>query len=173
MKLMFVVGGSYKGFYVNQIKNIKNIDLLVFHQDIFYELDYAKSSSNIKSIFNELIGLNSYLKCPILVLDSIKNKAESKNVFILCNHKKVSIINSVKDIYLPIKKKYILIGNKYYKTSQTFATISIVKERCTLINDKIKYPKNYFICDKKGVTYIKGNKIYRKFRKYCYFTLRF
>lgn len=170
MKFVFVVGGTYKGFYFNQLKKIKYLDLLVFNQGIFYELD--DKDDLIKNIvYKELIELNTKLKCPILVCGVLnKNKIRQK-IFILCINKKVSIIDYRKYIYLYIKNKLVLITGSLYKKSKAFATIAFINE----LNMCKKFcgikDKNYFLCDKKSVTYIKNKKINKKFRKCCYFTL--
>ncbi|MBQ7797796.1 MAG: hypothetical protein IJ371_01585 [Clostridia bacterium] len=132
MKFMFVVGGSYKGFYLNQVKNIKKIDLLIFHQNIFYDFDYIQEKYFDAPVSKELISLNIKLKCPIIVYGNFIKNNIKQHCYILCSNKKVSVINEYKDLYLYIKGKFILIGNKIYRKSKAFATIS-------LINDKQNY----------------------------------
>lgn len=173
MKFMFVVGGSYKSFYLNQIKNIKKIDLLVFHQNIFYDFDYVQEKFFDAPVSKELISLNQIVKCPIVVYGNFVKENKIKKCFILCVHGKVSIIDCVKDIYLYIKGKFILIGNRLYNYSRAFATISIVDEKYNFQKIGKTYQKNYFICDTRGVSRIKNGKIYRKFRKCGYFSLSF
>lgn len=171
MKLMFVVGGSYKSFYINHINKINKIDLLIFHQDIFYDFEYAQEKSN-PIVSKELISLNQKFKCPILVYGIfIKNNIKRK-CFILCINSKVSIIDCSKDIYLYIKRKLILVSNNMYNRSKAFVTISIINESINYENIKIFNRTNHFICNKKGVLHIKNGKIYKKFRKCCYFTLK-
>lgn len=173
MKFVFVMGGSYKGFYLNQLNKIKRADLIIFHQDIFYEFNYIKESSNYAPVTKELINLNQKLKCPILVYGILNKNGIINKCFILCVNGKVSIIDCKKDIYLYIKGKFILISTKIYKYSDAFSIISILDKKCNLPNILQTTAKNYFICDKKGVTLIKNNKIYRKFRKCCNFILSF
>ena len=172
MKFVFVVGGSYKGFYINQLSKIKRVDLVVFNQDIFYEFDYVKEISGQGVVSSELVELNQKLKCPILVYGILNKNGERKKCFILCIKQKVSIINNVKDIYLYIKNKLVLLGNKIYKYSRAFATISMISTNVECQNFDKSLLKSAFVCDKKGVTYIKSGKIYRKFKKCCYFTLK-
>jgi len=171
MKFMFVVGGSYKGFYINELKNISKIDLLVFNQGIFYDFDYEQEYLGDAPVSKELIALNRKLKCPIVVYGRSKFLDENQKCFIICVNQKISIINSNKDVYLYIKGKFILIGNKLYKNTKAFATISIMEN--LLSNQAVWLDKNYFICDKRGVTRVQNGRKYRKFRKYCYFILNF
>ena len=39
MKIVCVVGGSYKSFYINHFRNIQSCDLLVFNFGILYDYD--------------------------------------------------------------------------------------------------------------------------------------
>lgn len=173
MKFMFVVGGSYKSFYINELKKINKIDLLIFHQNIFYDFDYEQEYLQDSPVTKELILLNKILKCPIIVYGISRFLDKSQKCFIICINEKVTVIDSIKDIYLYIKGKFVLIGNKLHKNSKAFSTISIVDEKQNFQNISKKMSKNYFICDKKGVSYIQYGKIYRKFRKCCYFSLCF
>lgn len=173
MKFVFVVGGSYKGFYINQLKNIKKIDLLVFHQDIFYDFEYAQEKLFNGPITKEIIELNNILKCPILIYGILKNNNIRQKCFILCVNGKVSIINSNKNVYLYIKGNPILINNKIYNYSKTNIEISMIDGKLNTHKFKKYNIKTHFICDKKGVTCIKKGKFYRKFRKCCYFSLSF
>jgi len=170
---MFVVGGSYKGFYINEFKKINKIDLLVFHKDIFYDFDYEQEYLGDAPVTKELIGLNQKLKCPIIVYGNSRFLDDNQKCFIICVNEKVSIINTTKDVYLYVKGKFVLISNKLYKKSKAFATISIMdkvkKEQIISLSKN----KNYFICDKRGVTRCEDGDIYRKFRKCCYFILSF
>lgn len=173
MKFMFVMGGSYKGFYINQLKNIKKIDLLIFNQNIFYDFDYEQEYLGDAPVTKELINLNKILNCPIIVYGNYKLFENIKKCFIICVNGKVSTIDVNKDIYLYVNQKSILIGNKLYKNSRAFSTISIIDKRNNYQEISQNESHNYFICDKKGVSRLQNGKIYRKFKKWCYFTLCF
>ena len=170
---MFVVGGSYKGFYINELKKINKIDLLVFHQNIFYDFDYEQEYLGYAPVTKELISLNKILKCPIVIYGVSKFLEKKQRCFILCINEKVSVVDSIKDIYLYIKGKVVLIGNKLYKNSKAFSTISIFDKKQNFQNISKNMSNNCFICDKKGVSLIRYGGIYRKFRKCCYFSLCF
>lgn len=170
MKLVFVVGGSYKSFYLNYIERIKGVDLLIFNQGIFYDFDYNKERS-CPIVSMELLDLNRKVDCPIVVYGSMVKDGVKGKCFFVCNKQKLQIFNADRDIYLRVKNKYILIGNKLYMSSRTFATISIMNEIYD-IKSQIKNRNNYLICADKQVMLIYGNKIYRKFQKCCYFILK-
>ena len=91
MKFVFVVGGSYKGFYLNKLNRIKYVDLLIFHQNIFYEFDYEQEQFYDAPVSKELISLNEKLKCPILVYGVMLKDNIRTKCFILCVYGKVSI----------------------------------------------------------------------------------
>lgn len=169
---MFVVGGSYKSFYINYLNGIRDIDLLVFHQNIFYEYNYETEKDGCGVVGCELLELNNKFKCPIVVYGKINKNNIIKKCFILCINNKINIIDNARDIYLYINKMPILIGAKIYFNSKAFATISFTDE----VYKWKKYGKsdrsNHLICDKRGVTSIKNGKICRKFRKCCYFALK-
>lgn len=170
---MFVVGGSYKRFYINELNKVKNIDLLIFHENIFYDFDYEQEYLGNAVVTNELISLNNKLKCPIVVFGNYKLLKERKKCFIICINGRVSVLNSFDDIYLYIKGKAVLIGNKIYKTSNAFSTVSIIDngDNYHIITKNSQH--NYFICTKKAVMRLQQGRIYRKFQKCCYFTLCF
>ena len=173
MKFMFVVGGSYKGFYINKIKKINKIDLLIFNQNIFYDFDYEREYLGDAIVSKELIALNKKLNCPIVVFGKSTMLGDTKKCFMVCVNGRVSIIDSTRDIYLYVKGKMVLVGTKLYKKQSCFAMISMIDHSNYFHKIyKNKY-HNYFICDAKGVNRIQNGKIYRKFRKYCYFSLCF
>jgi hypothetical protein len=173
MKFMFVVGGTYKGFYINELKNINEIDLLVFQQNIFYIFDYEKEIVSDGVVTEELIYLNQKLNCPIVVYGTYKFMNEIKKCFIVCVNGNVAVVDDSKVFYLYVKGRLVLISNKIYNKSRAFAIISIMDKKIEIENIYKNLPSNYFICDKKGVFKIQNGKIYRKFRKYCYFVLSF
>ncbi|MFQ6723747.1 MAG: hypothetical protein ACLRFE_00240 [Clostridia bacterium] len=170
MKFVFVVGGSYKRFYINDLSQSVGADLVLFNQNIFYEIDNIKHIS--KSIVGkELLELNHKLNCPIVVYGIVNQNGVKHKRFVVCINGKVSLIKYNK-AYLNINNKIVLITNQIYDNSQANVLI------CMNDND-IKYEKlknntnHYFICTKRGVQYLNKGKIYTKFRKCCNFVLRF
>lgn len=172
MEFVFVVGGSYKAFYLNRLSKVGNPDIIVFNQNIFYDFDMEKERYFNGPVSVELKQLNKLFNCPIIVYGTIIKDCQKDKCFILCNHGKIKVFDENCDIYIKIKNCYILIGNKQYFLSKTFATITMsndikfAKERRHKIN-------NYFYCNKKGVTLFKGGKFYKKFNKCCKFILCF
>ena len=168
---MFVVGGSYKGFYLNQLKKIGKIDLLIFQQDIFYEFDYEQELLGEAVVSKELIYLNKLLNCPIVVYGESNLLGQKSKCLITCVNGKISIVDNGVDVSIFIKQKNVIISNKLFKYNNNFVTISLVDKKPFYLEKYKNAGNNYFICDKTGVTKIKNAQIYRKFKKYCYFSL--
>ena len=78
MEFVFVIGGSYKSFYLNKLRKIGKPDIIVFNQNIFYDFDITAESGFNGPVSKELLHLNSLLNCPVLVygvkIDNGKNK---------------------------------------------------------------------------------------------------
>ena len=170
MKFVFVVGGSYRAFYLNQLHKIDNPDIIVFNQNIFYDFDMEKERGFNGPVSIELKKLNNLFNCPIIVYGSMIKARKKDKCFILCNHGKIKVFDENCDIYIKVKNCYILIGSKQYFLSKTFATITMGND---IKIDKVRRDKinNYFYCDKKSVTLFKGAKFYKKFNKCCKFIL--
>ena len=170
---MFVIGGTYKSFYINHLSKINNIDLLVFGQNIFYDFDYEQEYLFDAPVTKELIELNKKLNCPIVVRSKSRLFDIVKDCFVICINGKVAVVDCEQDIYVCIKNKLVLISNIMYKRTKAFATIVMGKTKQNWKNLTKSVQSNYFICDKKSVIRLQNGKFYRKFRKCCYFSLCF
>lgn len=174
MKFLFVVGGSYKGFYLNQINKIKNVDLIVFQQNIIYTFDYFEEFCGEKLVSKELLFLNRKFNCPIVVLGKCLFLGEIKKCFIICVNEKISVLPANVDVELYINGKLVLISNKInkvLKTNKYFSSILLIDKKIKINSYKLR--KNVFVCDYNSVTRFQGSQFYKKFRKYCYFSLCF
>ena len=172
MKFVFVVGGSYKAFYLNHLSKIYNPNIIVFNQNIFYDFDIDAEKDFNGPVSNELMHLHSLFNCPIAVYGTKIVNGEKYRCFITCSNSKIKIFEQNSDIYIRVKNCYVLIGSNSYYSSKAFATITV--------SDNTNPPKvkqgainNYFYCNKRGVTLFKGGKFYKKFNKCCKFILRF
>ena len=172
MKFIFVVGGSYRSFYINKLNTIKNIDLIIFNNGVFDEINYCDEEVDIKVFTDEIKELNKLLKCSIVVCCNINKFGNRYKAFVLCVNQKISIISPHKDIYLYIKGELILITSKLYKNLYAFATICTTDYGDEIIKRYIKFKNGCFILRDKSVTQITGGKIYRKFKKCCEFILK-
>ncbi len=173
MKFMFVVGGSYKGFYINELKKINKIDLLIFNKDIFYDFDYEREYLGDALVSKELIALNKKLNCPIVVWGKSNLMDKQQKCFIICVNGKVSLIDCLSDIYLYVNGKIVIVGAREYKRQMGFAMISMLEGDCNLPKNRLNNYVNYFICNKRWVGRLQNGIIYKKFRKCCYFSLCF
>ena len=79
MEFVFVVGGSYKAFYLNQLHKIGKPSIIVFNQDIFYDFNVDLEEGFAGAVSAELIELNKLFNCPIVVYGTmIKNNSKDK-----------------------------------------------------------------------------------------------
>ena len=93
MKFVFVVGGSYKSFYLNELNKIKNPNLLIFYHDIFYDFNYEQEVYGDGIVSNELIALNKKLKCPIVICGVLFKGGVRQKCFIICIKGKIKLCN--------------------------------------------------------------------------------
>lgn len=169
-----MVGGSYKGFYLNQIHKVGRVDLIVFQQGIIYDFDCVEEYVGNGVVSKELVALNIRFNCPIVVFGNEIFLGKRERCFIVCVNKKVSVIPIYKDVSLYIKNKQILISNEINKikyADKYFAFILMRDKNIKLIPNKLS--KNLFVCDRRGVIRFQEGIFYKKFRKYCYFSLCF
>lgn len=171
MKLLFVVGGSYKAFYLNQLKNINNVDIVIFQQGIFYDFDYEEELLGEALVSKELLHLNGMLGCPIIVFGQSNLMGNKSKCLIACVNNKISIISKNDELCLFVKRRSVVMSSKLFARGRGFVTISLLDKKAVNLDEYKNMGNNYFICDKTGVTKIKNGQIYRKFRKYCYFRL--
>ena len=170
MEFIFVVGGSYKAFYLNYLPRINNPDIIVFNQNIFYDFDTDLERGFCGPVSAELKHLNKLFNCPIVVYGVRVKEGKKDKCFILCKNGKIKVFDTNYDIYLNIKNHYILIGSNEYFSSKVFATITI-QDDDQLFKFNQRYIGNYFYINKKSVILSKDSKFYKKFNKCCKFIL--
>ena len=167
---MFVIGGSYKAFYLNYLAGLNKPDIIIFNQNIFYDFDIDNERGFNGPVSTELKALNTIFNCPIVVYGTrVKNNKGDKS-FIVCSMGKIKIFDQHCDIYLKVKNHYILIGAKQYFLSNSFATISICDNTNSYKLNK-NIIRNYFCVNSKSVILNLGGKFYKKFNKCCKFIL--
>lgn len=171
MKILFVVGGSYKAFYLNNINKYKRLDLIVFQEGLLYEFDYYDEMFGAKTITSEMMSLCKKFGCKIIakIRTNLLNKKYEE--FLYCDKNGVKIIKSSRYFKIFIKNKQILISNYFLPIkSDYFLYFAGNKNEFVL-------PKSQksvvFVCDKTGVDLHYDKFMMRKFRKICYFSLNF
>ena len=171
MNIVFVVGGSYKAFYINNINKLKKIDLLVFQENILYEFDYYNELLGAKTVTNEMINLATTLNCKIVAIVSTNFFGEKSREILYADNEKVSLISDKNYLDLIIDKIRLKIGVDKLKEDVSIFLKLYAKK---LYKMKIWASKGVsFFCNKSGVKMIKNGKIKRKNRKICYFCLPF
>ena len=173
MKLAFVVGGSYKAFYINNLKKCKGVDLLVFQEGLLYEYDYYNEHFGSKIITKELLSLARRLNCVILAKIKSNFANQKCEEILYCDSEKLLTFSADRYIKMFIKGKRVIFSlkNVFFECADIF--IRIIKNRAEMKKIRQKCHKQTFLCDKYGVEYVKKGKINRKFRKFCYFSLNF
>ena len=172
MKFIFVVGGSYRSFYINKINSIKNVDLIIFNNGVFSDINYCVEDIDTIVFVDEIKELNKLFKCPVIVCCNINRFGNKYNAFVLCVNQKISIIPTCRNVYLYIDKELVLISNKIYKQSYAFVNICITDYNDKTSKKHISLKNRYFICGNKEVLKIINGKICRKFKKCCEFILK-
>ncbi len=179
MKILFVVGGSYKAFYLNNIHKYKKLDLIIFQENILYEYDYYNELLGEQTITNEMISLAKKFKCKIIAKIKTNLCGIKKDEILYCDKNGVKIINNNRFLKICVKDKQICISN-YYLTNKSDYFIYFFKNKndfylpenrtrqCNYLNKSA-----IFVCDKFGVDLLINKNMTRKFRKICYFSLNF
>ena len=72
MKIVFVLGGSYKSFYLNYFLKLSSCDILVFNFGVLYDVDMEAEESGKGLVFGELQGLAEKLGCEIVAGVNVK-----------------------------------------------------------------------------------------------------
>lgn len=172
MNIVFVVGGSYKAFYLNYLKKLKDVDLIVFQENILYEYDYYNETYGLKTVSNEMMNLASMFDCKVLAVVKSNLLGNIKKEILYADKDKVYLFDIANYLNLIIKNKLVSFAvGKNLNWGEVIIRIDLNKTF-----NKIKFHdrrKTYLYCNKSCVNLVKNGKIKRKFRKICYFCLRF
>ncbi len=171
MKILFVVGGSYKAFYLNNINKYKRLDLIVFQDGLLYEFDYYNEMFGDKTISNEMMSLCKKFRCKIIAKIRTNLFGKKYEEFLYCDKNGIKIIKTSRYFKIFVKNKQILISNYFLPIkSDYFVYFAGNKNECK----PSKTQKSViFVCDKTGVDLHYDKFMMRKFRKICYFSLNF
>lgn len=166
MNILFVVGGSYKAFYLNNINKYRCLDLIVFQQGILYEFDYYNEFFGDGTIINEMLYLRKKFGCTIIAKIKTNLCGASKDEFLVCDEKGISIIDANRYFKVFVKGRVVLI-------SKTAQRIGCDFEICFDSNANNMTKPPVFVCEKRGVVLYRRKIVMRKFRKICHFCLNF
>ena len=161
MKIVFVVGGSYKGFYLNYLKKLNKIDLLIFQEDILYDFNIYDELNTNPTITQEMLTLSKKLNCKIIAVINTNLLGIKKKEILYCDKDKLSLISIDRYLSLFFENKKVVIGCKdIYENSSLTIKIEINNNKpnkfCT---------KKCLICNKHGVIFVNKAKITKKIRK--------
>lgn len=167
MKIVFVVGGSYKAFYLNYLKKINKIDLLIFQENILYDFDIYEELNNNPIVTQEILALSKKLDCKIVAIVNTNLLGIKNKEILYCDKENVNLISTDRYLSLIFNNKKVLIGCKDIYSNSAL-TIKVEPNNKT----SNKYcTKRCLICDKQGVSFVNKGKITKKIRKICYFSL--
>ena len=160
MNLFVVSGGSYKTFYFNYLKNIKNCDLLVIN---FNVLDVV-CFNNLADIYAELITISKKLNCVVVAGVKRLGNLEIGKIVLMSEGEKIKKERARKGLKVNIKGKVFIVGEAgglYEKDNKI-----ILGENKMLINEHACSSKRFYLfCDNKGVSFVLNKKLNRKFNK--------
>lgn len=174
MDILCVVGGSYKNFYINVLKNYPNIDLIIFQSGIIYDFVYYDEIFGLSNVSKELATLSKNFSCDILACAKTDLFGDIHKSLIyfskgnICDIKNESEILdfSCENIQISASLKYeSFLENDNFK-------ILLIEDKFDI--EKYAYDnviKNGIICDKISANFIKNGEVNRKFQKYCDFIL--
>jgi len=167
MKIVFVVGGSYKAFYLNYLKKLEKIDLLIFQENILYDFDIFEELHDKPIITQELFSLSKKLNCKIIAIVNTDLLGVKNKEILYCDKENFSLIGLDRYLSLIYNNKKILIGCKDFNKKSSLS----IKIKIENVKSNNFCTKKCLICDKHGVTFVNNGKISKKNRKICYFSL--
>jgi len=170
MKIICVLGGSYKSFYLNHLKSINRCDLLVFNFGLIYNYNVKDELLGQAIVTKELMSLARRLHC--VVVAGVLVEAENlTKAIILCDGEKVDITPAKAGLKLFTNKKEFVVGDENLK-AKGCDKIVLSNKRIYPSGHNISCSRTYIFCDKFGVTIVKNKKIIRKFNKYSKIILK-
>lgn len=170
MKIICVLGGNYKSFYLNYLKKIKKCDLLVFNYGLIYNYNVKEELLGQATVTKELMSLAKRLNCVVVAGVFVEAEELSKSV-ILCDGEKVNITPAKDGLKLFLNKKEFIVGDENLKI-KGFDKIILSSKKVYPNGHNISALRTYIFCDKFGVTIVKNKKIIRKFNKYSQIILK-
>jgi len=164
MKIICVLGGSYKSFYLNHLKSINRCDLLVFNFGLIYNYNVKSELFGDAVVTKELMNLSKALNAIVVAGVYVEGEKIKKSV-IMCDGEKIHIADACVGITLETDKTDFVVGDEKMTTKGV--------NKIVLSNKRI-YPdvkhcadkRVYIFCDKFGVNVVKNKNLTRNFNKY-------
>ncbi len=171
MKIVCVVGGSYKSFYINHFRNIQSCDLLVFNFGILYDYDMKEELLGSAVVTKELLNLSRDLHCPIVAGICVRYRDRLTRKIIVCSEDKVFLSSIRLGARVQVGNKTFVIGAKETNYSK-YNKIVLSNGRINPDINKCSEKKIYIFCDRFGVNYVYKKNLVRKFHKYSKIILK-
>ena len=171
MKIVFVLGGSYKSFYLNYFLKLKRCDILVFNFNVLYDVELKKELQGQGIVFNELKELSKKLGAIVVAGVNVNTGFGTKKCIVVCNGEEIKFRPANIGTNINFKRHNILIGNEKCNKKNDVKIILSEERICpNVVNCSPK--KVYIFCDKFGLIYIQNRKMKRKFYKYSKIILK-
>lgn len=165
MKIVFVLGGSYKSFYLNYFLKLTSCDLLVFNFDVLYDVNIEAEHNNKGVVFKELQGLAEKLGCEIVAGVNVVAGGKIKPAIMYFSGGEFKTFNPYFGCRFKLKNKSIVVADD---GNNLTADVKIVlsKKRIVPSISHCSNKKIYAFCDQFGINLIENKKLTRKFYKY-------
>ena len=165
MKIVFVLGGSYKSFYLNYFLKLTSCDLLVFNFGVLYDVDVEAERAGKGVVFSELKNLSDKLGCEIVAGVSVKSGDATKFKILHYKNGEIKLFNSRFGCKFNKKNKKIVVADD---GNNLTADVKIVlsKKRIVPTPTHCSNKKIYAFCDEFGINLIVKKKLTRRFYKY-------
>ncbi len=171
MKIICVVGGSYKSFYLNYFVKLNKCDLLIFNFGIIYDYDICRELTKNSIVTKELMSLAKRLNTIVVAGVNVIFKDKVKQSIIVCDGEKIHINSAKMGAKLFVKGKYFIVGTEatdYKKLNK----IVLAKKRIYPNVNHCSKRKIYLFCDNFGVCVVENGKLKRKFNKFTKIILK-
>lgn len=113
MKIMCVVGGSYKSFYLNYFTKIKNCDLIILNFGIMY--DCSRQIKNFEIVSKELNNIASEANTVVVAVVNMFHQGCIQKCLVCSNGKRLvvaSLKTGIKICFSNLSVDDFIVGNQ-------------------------------------------------------------
>lgn len=174
MDILCVVGGSYKNFYINVLKNYENVDLIIFQSGIIYDFVYYDEIFGLSNVSKELTTLSKNFDCDILACTKTDLFGDIHKSLIYFSKGNICEIKDEAEVLNFFSNGIQISASLKYESFEENDNFKILLVEDKFDNEKYAFDniiKNGIICDKTSANFIKNGEVNRKFQKYCDFIL--
>lgn len=171
MRILCVLGGGYKSFYLNCFLKLKTCDLLIFNYGILYDLNHQLEENGTTYICKEITMLAKQLNAIVVGGIYVIKSGKRFKSLIVSDGDKVEIFPAKTGARINVENFSFIVGDEctcYGKYNKI-----ILAEKRFFINEKhCSSKKIYLFCSPKNADLVVNKKIFKKFNKYSKFILK-